>query len=297
MRQFKINSHDNYPIFVTIWDDVKEPKAVLQLVHGMSEYAECYDDYAKYMNENGYIVFADDHRAHGRTETDENRGNHEGNIFKKTLQDELFFREWIKKEYPNLPIVMLGHSYGSFLLQAIAEEKTDIKAIALVGSGYVKAQSTLATILLAPLELICKNSKLKIVDWASANLFHYKGDKGSSQWLNSLPEERHKLAHYRYMCRGISVNFDYQFMNEARKLYSKKALANLNHDIHIAIFSGDADPIGNYGKGLDKLEKMYIKEGIPCEKHIYPGSRHTLLFDKDKVQARKDVLDYFNKFI
>ena len=85
MKEFKLKSFDNTEIYCRLWDDVENPKGVIQLVHGMSEYAGRYDEFARYLNSRGYIVFGDDHRAHGLTETDQNRGKHPGNIFKKTF--------------------------------------------------------------------------------------------------------------------------------------------------------------------------------------------------------------------
>ena len=83
MQQFKLKSFDGYEIFVTLWDDVSSPKGVIQLCHGMSEYAGMYDMLATYLNSRGYICFADDHRGHGRTESDKDRGRHPGLFFCK----------------------------------------------------------------------------------------------------------------------------------------------------------------------------------------------------------------------
>ena len=122
MRQFKFKSFDDYPIHVNLWDDVESPKAVLQLVHGMTEYADCYDEFARFMNSKGYIVFADDHRAHGRTETDKERGRHKGNIFEKTLKDELFFREWLKDIF----ICKVSYINNTFRLHATVYKNSRI---------------------------------------------------------------------------------------------------------------------------------------------------------------------------
>ena len=121
MQQLDIKSFDSTPIHCYLWDDVESPKGVVQISHGMCEYAGRYHEVAQMFNEHGYIVFADDHRAHGNTETDENRGRHPGDIERKTVKDLVFFYNWLKERY-HLPQVLMGHSYGSFLAQDFLQQ-------------------------------------------------------------------------------------------------------------------------------------------------------------------------------
>ncbi len=296
MQQRKIKSFDGYEIYVTIWDEVIAPKAVVQFCHGMAEYGGRYDDFARYLNSRGYIVFADDHRGHGNTETEKNRGRHKGNIFKKTLQDELFFREWLKEEY-KLPVFFAGHSYGSFIGQAFAQAGTDVKAVALLGTGHIGALAKFAAVLLAPIVALFWNVRPKIVNFASNHFFRYKGDSGKAQWVNSDMVERQKFIDDPMTAIDMSLGFDYTMLYETSKLYSVSSMAKLNPVACIALFCGSDDPVGGFGKNVDKLEKMYKDSGIKCEKNIYEGSRHEVLFDRERERVKKEIADYFDKFI
>jgi len=296
MQEFKLKSFDDTEIYCTLWDDVDSPKGVIQLVHGMSEYAGHYDEFAKYLNSRGYIVFADDHRAHGRTETDENRGRHKGNIFKKTLQDELFFREWLKSKY-DLPIFLLGHSYGSFLSQAFAEAGTDVKAIALLGTGHMRGLFNLGKCFTFPIFLLARNWRPKMVNYLSDNMFKFKGDKGKAQWINDNAELREAFLKGEYTHTDMSVGFDFYMMSETSKLYRKKNLAKLNPTTAIGIFVGTEDMVGNNTKGAKKLDRMYKDHGINTEYHEYEGSRHEVVYGKHAKQAREDIADFFDRFI
>lgn len=296
MKEFKLKSFDNTEIFVTLWDDVKDAKGVIQIAHGMSEYAGHYDEFARYLNNRGYIVFGDDHRAHGRTEVKENLGRHKGNIFKKTLRDEVFFRNWLKEHY-DLPVFLLGHSYGSFLSQAFAQEGTDVKAIALLGSGYMRHIFNFAKVFVAPIWLVSKNWRPKIVNKVSDNIFKYKGDSGKMQWLNSVKERREESVQLEYMHISMSVNFDFCMIRETSKLYSKKSLSKLNPATAIGIFSGDKDPVGGYGRRVKRLCRMYRDNGMNCELHIYEGVRHEVLYDHCAQRVWEDIADFFDKFI
>ncbi len=296
MKEFKLKSFDNTEIHCRLWDEVENPKAVVQFAHGMSEYAGRYDDFARYLNSRGYIVFGDDHRAHGLTETDQNRGKHPGNIFKKTLNDELFFREWLKSQY-DLPIFLMGHSYGSFLSQAFAQEGTDVKAIALIGSGHMRGLFTLGKIVTAPLFLVARNWRPRIVNFVSDNFTKFKGDSGKWQWVNSVKEKREEMLNDPLLHLDMSVGFDFYMMKETSKLYSKKAQAKLNPATAIGIFSGEDDIVGQKGKSLKKLEKMYKQNGINTELHLYPRGRHEVFYDWCGAQVQQDIADFFDKFI
>lgn len=153
MQQLDIRSFDSTPIHCYLWDDVENPKGVVQISHGMCEYAGRYHETAQMFNEHGYIVFADDHRAHGNTETDENRGRHPGDIEKKTVKDLVFYN-WLM-----IATISAG-AYGSQLRQLLAQDflqqGTDVKAVALCGTADMDgAQAALA--LLWPLELFAKD--------------------------------------------------------------------------------------------------------------------------------------------
>ncbi len=282
MRQFRLKSFDETEIFVTLWDDVPSPVGVVQLVHGMSEYAGRYHEFAEYLNSRGYIVFADDHRGHGRTEAPENRGRHKGDVFDKTLNDELFFYEWLKEKYL-LPVYLVGQSYGSFICQAIAQCDTDIKAIALLGSGYMRGLFTFGKIVVAPLALIAGNWRPNL--------------NKRINWINSVPERREEIHADPCACSPMSVAFSYSMMKNTSKLYGKRALANLNPMSSIAIFSGADDAVGRKGRGVKKLRDMYKACGINCELHLYDGARHDIAFEHCGKQVQKDVADFFDKFV
>lgn len=296
MQQFTLDGFDGYKIFCTLWDDVEAPIGVIQLLHGMSEYAGHYDEFAKYLNKRGYIVFADDHRAHGRTETDENRGHHKGDIFAKTLKDELAFREWLKAKY-ELPIFLAGHSYGSFLAQAFAQAGTDVKAIALIGSGYLGSLPRLGAMALAPVKLFAGSHRLDLGGGGKKPSKDFPGETGPSLWLNSIPERRRQIVSDKYCHVTMSVNFDYCMVKNLAKITTKKALMRLNPACAIGIFSGDKDKLGKNGEGVKELCEIYRSHGVDCELHLYKDCRHEVFYDVLGEECQSDIADFFDKFV
>ncbi len=295
MRELKIESFDKTPIHVTVWDEVENPKAVLQISHGMAEHVRRYDDFASFMNKQGYIVFGDDHRAHGKTETDENRGNHKGDIYSKTVKDLVFLHEWAEKEF-GLDALFLGHSYGSFLGQGFAQAGTNTKAIALCGTSHMGGfEMGCVTAIISPLWLVAKNWKPKCVNWFADKLFVYKGDKGDSQWVTRDLQKRQEFLTDPMAKIDMSVNFDFQLMKNLSKLYSGKAKKKLNPKCKMELFCGTADPVGLYGKNAKRLEKFYLKAGIDCKLHLYKDDRHEVLNELNKEKVYQDVLNFFNR--
>lgn len=235
MQQLDIKSFDSTPIHCYLWDDVESPKGVVQISHGMCEYAGRYHEVAQMFNEHGYIVFADDHRAHGNTETDENRGRHPGDIERKTVKDLVFFYNWLKERY-HLPQVLMGHSYGSFLAQDFLQQGTDVKAVALCGTADMNgAQAALA--LLWPLELFAKDWRPKFVNPVSDMIFdaRYKGEKGPSQWVTSDVERRQVFIDDPMAGIDISVNFDWNMIKAFGRIYKKENIAKISPNVRIGI--------------------------------------------------------------
>jgi alpha-beta hydrolase superfamily lysophospholipase len=132
---FFVKDREKKPIFVRVWKPVKDkPKAILQIIHGMSEHSGRYSHVGRYFSEKGFIVFAHDHRGHGQTDPDQL-----GHIAHERGLDALAenigdIKKQITSEHPDLPVIMLGHSMGSFCLQRYFQLTND-RADAIIYSG------------------------------------------------------------------------------------------------------------------------------------------------------------------
>ena len=99
MENFKLKSFDGTELYCYLFDKVENPKGVVMVVHGMGEHMGRYIHFAEYLNSRGYIVFGDDHRGHGFSETDADRGHHDGDMFSDTVKDEVFFLKYLEDRY------------------------------------------------------------------------------------------------------------------------------------------------------------------------------------------------------
>ncbi|WP_267893795.1 alpha/beta hydrolase [Mesoplasma florum] len=140
MKERIINSLDDNKISIYIWDEVKNPKAIIQLVHGSCEHSLRYKEFAKKMNDNQIIVISSDHRGHGKTALLNNKPlgyfskNNGWNIIISDLKQ---VNSFIKNQYMNLPIIMLGHSMGSFMARTyMIDYPNTVDAYVISGTAW-----------------------------------------------------------------------------------------------------------------------------------------------------------------
>ncbi|MEG1304992.1 MAG: alpha/beta fold hydrolase, partial [Oscillospiraceae bacterium] len=119
MVESKFRSGDGINgVYYAKWcDDAKKPKAILQIAHGMCEYIARYKGFAEFMTQNGYVVFGNDHLGHGHTAKSDSELGYfaKKDGYRLLVSDMHKLTEIAKEEYPGLPLILLGHSMGSFL--------------------------------------------------------------------------------------------------------------------------------------------------------------------------------------
>lgn len=105
MKNLKIKGYNNFELACYLWDDVKNPKGVVQIIHGMQEHAKRYNDFAEYLNTQDLIVFASDLRGHGQTAIMNNLpfGYSDGDIFMEIVQDQIILTDYLKSKF-GMPI-------------------------------------------------------------------------------------------------------------------------------------------------------------------------------------------------
>ena len=114
----ELTSNDGvHKLHVVIWQPEENIRAVMQISHGMIEFIERYDGFARYLNEQGIVVIGNDHLGHGHTAgSDEDLGYFCPDRKSETVVKDLHtVTEYAKKEYPGIPYFLFGHSMGSFM--------------------------------------------------------------------------------------------------------------------------------------------------------------------------------------
>jgi len=289
-------SVDGKKIFYREWT-CENPKGLVQIVHGMAESTDRYNALAEFLNSKGYIVFGDDHRGHGKT--DNCSGYSKGNMFFKTLSDVSILSSLMKNKY-KLPLVILGHSYGSFLTQAYIERYGDkIEGAILGGSAMMDGGIVSAGKVVASLACMIgrKKKPAKLLATMSFGAYNKKFTEGT--FISSLPEECEIYASHPDCGFILSNNFYRYFFNGLKTLYREENYRRIDKTKPIMLISGANDPVGDMGQSVERLFEFYTQTvGVESvEKVIYEGVRHEYFNDTSKEKSFEAVEDFLNGII
>lgn len=287
-------SFDGKEIFVNEWTDVQNPKGVVQIVHGMVEYGARYDAFARFLNEHGFVVVADDHRGHGNTDSD-SLGYCKGNMFYDTVTDEGALTDHYKAKYPGLKYFVLGFSYGSFLTQSYLSRFGDkIDGAVIAGSNYKKDFEVYLGSFVA--HLAPEKKAAKFIEKQSFGAYSKKFTDG--EWL-SVDAENNAAYHADKFCSFTCSNRFYRdFFKGLKSLYTKDYIAKLPKELPVLLASGEDDPVGDMGKGVKKLYDFYTqKAGMRrVELKLFENSRHEFLNEKQNRAEKWGALaEFFEK--
>ncbi len=282
-------------IVVNEFDEVKEPKGVIQILHGMVEYAMRYDGVIKLLNQSGYIVVAEDHRGHGETDKD-NLGYSAGNIFEDTLSDVVQLMNQTKQKYPNLPYYIFGFSYGSFLTQAFMRNHiNEVNGIILGGTSKQSKFLVGIGYLVASIGCAFKGEKAPAKFIKKLTFDAYDKHFEDKCFLSTNNESNEKYKKDKFCSFVCSNRFYKDFFDGLKKLYNKDyTKAIKNSKTPILLISGEKDPVGNMGKGVNKLEKYYKDNNLNVEKVLFENSRHEFL--NEDINRIKYIVDFCNNY-
>ena len=298
MKRDQFIAKDGTKLALYVWDEVQKPKAVIKIAHGMAEHSARYDDFAKYLNKNGFVVVANDHRGHGNSAVDGKLGCHQGDMFEGNVSDQKEIVTWCKKTY-KLPTFLFGHSYGSFITQAVMVQGLDVQGYVLCGSNYMKGISYSLCGLIANSLVKRRGADYPAKTIADLSFGMYeKKFEGKNAWLNRKQEEVDKYNEDPWCGFVCSAGFYKSFMKGINQLYTKDAQKSIDVKKPLLIISGAEDPVGENSKGVKKLIKFYEKVGVKkIENHVYGGARHEILNEINKDEVYFDVVAWLNAIV
>lgn len=303
---FTFKGEEGLDIYTYKWEDenIKKPKAVIQIAHGMAETAQRYETFAKVLAKNGYIVYINDHRGHGKTaKIIENVGHlAEKEGFRCLVEDMYTLTNIIKKENEDLPIYLFGHSMGSFASQRyIMDYSNNLSGLILCGSnGKQGIILNLAHLIInREIKKYGRRSKSnKINDLIFGGEIIRRNEKTKFDWLSRDKEQVEKYINDPFCGVVCSCGFFYDLVQGLKEIEDKENLKKVPLDIPIYIISGDKDPIGKNGKGVLRLRDRYIKLGVKdvtCK--LYKDGRHELLNEINREEVFEDIICWLNNKI
>lgn len=287
MEKRYIKSFDGETLCVRQWF-ADSPKANVLLLHGISEHGGRYARFAEYLNGLGYNVWADDHRAHGETASKIGVTDSR-DVFSDIVSDQIFWAEELKKE--GLPLVVFGHSFGSFVAQKLFTV-LPASAYILCGSSYMKTAEVAAGKFVAACTCaFCGGEKeARLIEKMSFGNYG-KPFGGGSFWLSKNADN---VAEYESdeMCgKPFCAAFYRSMFRNIYRLYGKD-MGAANRNTPLFIIGGADDPVGKSGKGITRLYDEYKKRGFSAKLKLYPGLRHEILNEKEYFEVYADIAEF-----
>ena len=285
------------------WEPEGEPKAILQIIHGMVEFIDRYDDFARYLTEHGYMVVGDDHLGHGESvQSDEYHGffGRNGNAW--VIADIHQLRLMMREEFPDVPYLMLGHSMGSFLIRQYITEKDgryadDLKGVVVMGTAWQPAPVLAAGKMIAKVlgtDKVGKRAKLIDVMSFGSYLKKIPEARTISDWLTKDEKIVDWYRSQPWCTFHFTPNGYYHMFSGMQKAHDIRRMKNLPEGLPILFTSGAEDPVGAWGEGVRKAYMIY-SENTSCEVSIrlYDNDRHEILNETDRDIVYADLLDFF----
>lgn len=282
-----------------------KPRAVVQIAHGIAEHIDRYRPFMEFLADNGFVAAGNDHLGHGKSiRVPEEQGFFaEKDGWWRVVDDMDKLHDIMSNEYPELPYVLFGHSMGSFLTRTYLIKHPDkYDGVILSGTGHqspalVLGGNAAASIMAKLNGAMGDGAKLDSLAFGSY-LSKIENPRTKFDWLSRDAEQVDKyiadplcgfvgkIGLYRDMMQGIKFITD------------KNNIAQMNKEKPVYFMSGDGDPVGDYGKGVERAYKAFCDAGLhDVFMRLYPGGRHEMLNETNKEQVYQDILNWLNEKI
>ncbi len=278
-----------------------EIKGIYHIVHGMTEHIGRYNRIMTDLANEGYICVGYDNLGHGYTVNDKSELGYiaKARGWELLAKDVELFAKAIKKEYgTTLPYYLMGHSMGSFIVRIAAERFFIPDKLIIMGTGGPNPAAGAGLAVIELIKLVKGDRHIsKLVDDLAFGSYNkkFQGEgEGSNSWLTTDMSVREKYCADEF-CK---FKFTVSAMGDLIRLmkYSNRSawFKNISPELPILVVSGEDDPVGNYGKGIEFVSKKLKEQGKNVRCILYKNARHEILNDFTYESVRSDILNFIS---
>ena len=284
------------------WEPAGKPVAILQIIHGVAEYAARYDEFASFLASKGFLVVAADHMGHGGSLGENGvKGHFEGGWF-NTVADAYQLLQNTRAAYPDVPYILLGHSMGSFMARTILAKYPDSGIAAAIISGTAWMSGAVISAGLAAAAVVAKcqdpDQPSKLLNDMMFGSYNNKIEhkRTTHDWLTR--DQKIVDAYVADPLCGFSMTpgLAKDMMTGLKYIQTAKHLQQMDKDLPVLFIAGSDDPVGNYGKGVQQAVQAFRQAGMGNVKlRLYPMCRHEVLNELNREEVYANILNWLKK--
>ena len=295
-----------FHLHVIHWIPDQTPyKAVIHLVHGISEYLNRYEDFATYLTAHGFVVVGCDLPGHGLSAP----GPEDYGYFapkdgwRLVTRALLELADSIQEEYPDLPFFLMGHSMGSFLVRTMMIDRPNLaRGVILSGTGQLRAKTLAIGSKMTGLAVRAwgPRARSRRIEHLSTGSYHRQFDpfRTVADWISRDPAVVDRYLADPLCTFRPTVSLFRDIIDGLRYIGDHSRIARMNPNIPYLIFSGDHDPVGENGEGVRRVFYAFIRAGFTSVRlKLYPEGRHEMLNELNRDEVYEDVLAWLNKYL
>lgn len=299
-KTFTLEVEPSVALHVHAWLPEAAPRALVQIAHGMAEHSARYARLAAALVAEGYGVYAADHRGHGKSV----RGPEElgffaeENGYRKLVEDQERLRKRVASEHPGAPIVLLGHSMGSFVVRNyLCEHAEGIAAAVLSGTaggsgGLAKAGKVVAKVERARLGPRGKSKVLGAMSFGDYNKA-FEPVRTQFDWLSRDAAEVDKYVADPLCGFETTTQGWIDVLSLVIEMQRPERVARMSKSLPVYLLSGDQDPVGGRGRGVEATQTLLREAGLSrVSMRLYPGGRHEMFNEQNRDEVTSDLIGW-----
>ncbi len=303
-NHFTFTTDDGAKLFVYRWQpDVGIGKAVVHIAHGMAEHGGRYERLAETLTENGFVVFANDYRGHGKTAQSAVDVGHFGdqNGWQRILKDIEELVRLERNEFFGHRIILFGHSLGSLVAQHLATRDL-FDAVAMSGANGLVTPLVHVGKLIAKIERwrLGKCGKSELINNLTFDAFNkpFRPNRTSFDWLSRDEAEVDKYI-ADSMCGFLcSTQLWLDVLDAVTDAAKPEFRARVPKQLPIYLFSGSRDTANGEGRGSTALAEYYRSHGLEKVSYrIFPQARHETLNELNREEVTEHLIDWMNAIV